>query len=86
MSNLQLLSVLSLVGAIATFVPAIAKRNLHQYPLILKMYPKSSVAVQKAIEVTGVRLNSTPQGLELILETAGGQQLPVATPTVDDNN
>ncbi|URD53272.1 TonB-dependent receptor [Chroococcidiopsis sp. CCNUC1] len=86
-SNLQLLSVLSLVGAIATFAPAIAQAQLASVSTYTQNAPQEQRSgAEKAIEVTGVRLNSTPQGLELILETAGGQQLPVATPTVDDNS
>ncbi|MDV2992323.1 MAG: hypothetical protein N4J56_001977 [Chroococcidiopsis sp. SAG 2025] len=87
MSNLQLLSVLSLVSAIATFVPAIAQAQLASVSTYTQNVPQEQRgSTEKAIEVTGVRLNSTPQGLELILETVGGLQLPAATPTVDDNN
>ncbi|MGL4620134.1 hypothetical protein [Chroococcidiopsis sp.] len=87
MSNLQLLSVLSLVSAIATFVPAIAQAQLTSVSTYTQNAPQEQRSdAEKAIEVTAVRLNSTPQGLELILETAGRQQLPAATPTIDNNN
>jgi iron complex outermembrane receptor protein len=41
-------------------------------------------AQPKPIQITGVRLNPTEQGLEVILETVDGE-LPAPTPTTADN-
>lgn len=84
MQNFQLLSVLSLVGAIATFMPAIAQAQLAPLSIYAQNMQQGDSAT-KITEITDVRLNSTPQGLELVLETADGQQLSAATPKVDGN-
>lgn len=39
----------------------------------------TATATPEVVQVTGVRVNPTPQGVEVILETSNGEQLQVLT-------
>ncbi|MEG4574936.1 TonB-dependent siderophore receptor [Microcoleus sp. N3A4] len=84
MSNISLASAQPLVP-----ITEIAKVNEIQQPStsaegLLPRQPSFSFSSgvqisQSVVQVTGVRLNSTPEGLEVILETASGQVLQANT-------
>lgn len=82
--------VISLLGCISSVLviePARAQQvvaNKKNYSLSeIKLPQKSALmlvqATPEVVQVTGVRVNPTPQGAEVILETSSGEQLQVLT-------